>query len=51
MYRNACNVCSGRTNVPGGWHLKHNINLCSNPCVATWIEKQEKFIMKLQGQK
>ena len=42
--RNACVICGEKTMVSGGWHLNRNINLCSNGCVAKYIETTEKFI-------
>lgn len=54
-----CIVCGENTFVGEGWHLKGNLNFCSNKCVAGFIEKtmalmildlnkQEKRIHKLE---
>ena len=34
-----CDMCGKRSNTKTGWHLKNNLNFCSNACVAKFIER------------
>jgi len=53
--KDKCAVCGKDSNVRTGWHLEYSngkiLNLCSNSCVAVWVETiMSKMLWKLQEQ-
>ncbi len=44
-----CEMCINESNVSSGFHLKYDLNFCSNECISSWVEKTEKFLRKIQG--
>ncbi len=40
-----CNVCKKNTLVSEGWHLEHDLDFCSNQCVADFIEKMFDYMV------
>lgn len=34
-----CSTCGNESDVKSGWHLRHNINFCSEKCVYDFIEE------------
>jgi hypothetical protein len=34
-----CSVCGDETNTPKGYHLRYNINFCSEKCMYDFIEE------------
>lgn len=44
-----CNVCGKDTENANGWHLKYDLDFCSNKCVADFIERTERFIDHIQA--
>lgn len=34
-----CSTCGKESDIKAGWHLRHNINFCSEKCVYDFIEE------------
>jgi hypothetical protein len=34
-----CSNCGNESDIKGSWHLRHNINFCSEKCVYDFIEE------------
>jgi hypothetical protein len=43
-----CVVCGKDSLVEHGWHLKYNLDFCGNSCVARYIERRQREIIKLE---
>jgi hypothetical protein len=44
-----CSVCGKETETAKGWHLRHNINFCSEKCIYDFIE--EFMVMTFEATK